>query len=151
VSLPNGVYTVQWFFELTGTPGPADADNVALLIGATQVDQSVNQGVVGNYGPFTTEVQVTGGPLTLAAKAGGNATAGTTYRVKIVATPVSNSTATVFDGGQAVGFASIDAGGADTHWFTGYGVEVLTELSVQTTLGTVQGVLWYELCYGDGE
>jgi hypothetical protein len=145
LSLANGVYNVQWWFELTGTPGAGDVDNVSLNIGATQIDQSTNLGAVGNYGPFNAEAVVTGGPLTLAAKAIGAATAGTTYRVRLVVTPVGNSTATIFDGSQAVAFSAVTQGGVDTHDTGGVGVAIDTGISVQATQGIIAGTIWYYL------
>lgn len=143
--LPNGTYQVQWFFELTGAAGAADVDNVALFIGATQIDQSVNLGAVGNYGPFNAEAVVTGGPLTLAAKAIGNATAATTYKVKLTVTPVGITTGQILDGGQVVAFTAIPQGGVDTQILSNDGIAVDNSLKVGSIVGTVQGVLWYYL------
>lgn len=147
-SLNNGTYVVQWWFELTGTPGAGDVDNVSLSIGATQVDQSVNLGAVGNYGPFSAPVVVTGGPLTLAAKAIGAATAGTTYKVKLVVTPTGQATATINDSAQALAFVSIQPNGVDTHCTNYYGVQIRNSLKVQATQGTVSGVVWVEMLHG---
>lgn len=145
ISLPNGRYTVSWTLEITGTPGAGDIDNVQLFIGAAQVATSVNLGAVGNYGQEEVQVQVTGGPLLLAWVNPGAATAGTTYKVEASIQPLTGSAATIFDGGLAVGFVSIFQGAAETRWFEGDGICVETQMSVQTTLGTVAGVIWYYL------
>ena len=145
LSLPNGTYMVQWWLEITGTPGAGDIDNVALDIGATQIDQSVNAGAVGNYGPFTAEAVVSGGPLTLAAKAIGAATAGSVYKVKLTVTSTGLSGATLFDSGQQIGFTTIPQGGSDTHGPFKHGIAVRTKILVQATQGIVQGVIWYTL------
>lgn len=144
-SLGNGTYEITWFLEITGTPGAGDVDNVALFIGATQIGQSVNLGVVGNYGPFTAQAEVTFGPQTLAAKAIGAATAGTTYRVLITAIQETQTSATVFDGNQAVGFVALSQGDTETQWLSDEGVEVATALRLQATVGNIQGVLYYSL------
>lgn len=145
LTLPNGTYNIQWWFELTGTPGPADVDNVKILVNLTKVDQSVNLGAVGDYGPFNVQAVVSGGPLTVTARTVGAATAGTTYQVKLVATPVGDSMATIFDGGQAVGFSGIPQGGVDNQLLPDGGVEISNALIVTATQGIVSGVLWYYL------
>lgn len=145
VSLANGLYTVAWTFELGGTPGAADVNNVSLNIGATQVAQSVNLGAVANYPQPNAEVSVTGGPLTLSAKAIGNAAVGTTYRVTATITPVGNSTATILDGSGAVAFSAIPQGGVDNEWWGDSGLAIDTGLSVKTTSGVVQGTMFYYL------
>jgi len=152
--LPVGTYQVSWTLELTGTPGAGDADNVQLVLGATQVDQSVNAGAVGTYGPFTTQVEVDLVSQTLAAKAIGNAVAGSVYRVKLTVTAVGQQSATILDGSQPVGFISMAAGLADTEPMPQPGVDITNSLHVQTTRGTISGVLWYYLAsdlYGDSD
>lgn len=147
ISLANGTYQVAWTLELTGTPGAGDADNVQVFIGATQVATSANAGAVGTYPQEETQVTVVSGPLTLAFKANGAGTVGAVYKIEANITPINDSTATVFDGGQAVGFVDMDNGGGQNVWFGEPGVAVDTELRVQTTLGTVQGVVYYGMCY----
>lgn len=145
LSLPNGVWQIEWTFELGGAAAAADADNVSLNIGATQIDQSANAGAAGTYGPFHTQATVTGGPLTLAAKAIGAATAATTYRVRITATPLGTSQATIFDGSQPVAFSAIPQALVDTQTLNDNGVAIGTHISVQATQGQVSGVLWFYL------
>lgn len=147
VSLGNGTYNVEWTVELTGTPGAGDVDNVQLLIGATVIADSVNLGAVGNYPQANAEVTVTGGPLTLAAKAVGAGTAGATYKITMTVIPTSTSAATVFDGNQPVGYITINQFGDQVFWFDSYGIAVDTELRVLTTAGTVSGILFYEMIY----
>jgi hypothetical protein len=149
VSLGNGTYTVEWTIELTGTPGAGDVDNVQLLIGATVVADSSNLGVVGDYPQANADINVTGGPLVLAAKAIGAGTAGATYKVTMTVIPTSSSTATILDGGQAVGYINVGPTGSQTVWFDHGGVAVQTELDVLATAGTVSGVLYYDMLYGD--
>lgn len=146
ISLANGVYQVSWTLELSGTPGAGDADNVQLFIGATQLATSANAGAVGTYPQEEAQAQVIFGPFTLAWKANGAGTAGAVYKIEANITPVNDSTATVFDGAQPIGFIDMDNGGGQTVWLGDLGVEVENELKVQTTLGLVQGVLWYRLC-----
>jgi len=55
------------------------------------------------------------------------------------------SEATIFDGGQPIGYTSLVSGGTDTQVLPGDGVQIDTHVSVQTTQGTVNGVLWYWL------
>lgn len=142
LSLPNGVYQVTWFLEISGTPGAGDTDNAALFINATQIGQSANAGAVGTYGPFTAQANVVFGPLTLAVKAVGAATAGTTYRVMLQATGISNSKCTIRDGGMNIAFPAINAQSDNTQWLGETGVRFETSLSVQTVQGTISGVLW---------
>lgn len=148
LSLSNGEYAVEWWLELTGTPGAGDVDNVALFIGATQIDQSVNPGAVGDYGPFSASLVVSGGSMTLAANAIGAATAGTTYKVKLVVTPTSPATATIFDGAQPVAFSVMSPNGVDTKWTYPPGIQVRNSLKVHSTQGSVSGVVWVELLHG---
>lgn len=145
ISLGNGAYLVEWVFELTGTPGAGDVDNVQLFVGATLLDTSVNLGAVGNYSQEEVEAQVVFGPLTLAWKALGAATAGTTYKVSANIISQGNAGGTIFDGGQSVAFPNMPQGSAQTFYYDKYGVQVDTQISVQTTLGTIQGVLYYYL------
>lgn len=149
VALGNGTYTVEWTVELTGTPGAGDVDNVQLFIGATPVAISVNLGAVGDYVQEEAAVTVAGGPLTLTAKAIGAGTAGAVYKVNLTVISTSTSAATIFDGGQAVGFISVLPNGNHTVWLERHGVAVETELSVLTTAGTMSGILYYDLCYDD--
>jgi hypothetical protein len=142
ISLANGVYQVQWFFDLSGTPGAGDIDNVALFISATQIDQSVNLGVNGIYGPFNAQANVVFGPLVLAAKAIGAATAGTNYRVTIKATQVANAICSIKDGGMVIASPSITPQSAESQWLGEVGIRFDNSLSVQTTQGTISGVLW---------
>lgn len=151
VSLGNGTYTVEWTVELTGTPGAGDVDNVQLLIGATVIANSVNLGAVGDYQQEEAAITVTGGPLTLAAKAIGVGTAGATYKINMTVIPTSGSTATIFDGGQPVAYINVTSDGNDTQWIGDYGIAVLTELSVLTTAGTLSGILWYSMVYDDDD
>lgn len=145
ISLANGEYEITWTLELSGTPGAADVDNVQLFNGATLVATSVNPGAVGNYLQATVQVNVIFGPLTLAWKAIGAAAVGSVYKIEANIVPVSGSTGQIKDGSGAIGFTGIPVGGVDTQWFGPEGIAIDTELSVQTTLGTVQGVIWYYL------
>lgn len=147
VSLGNGTYNVEWTVELTGTPGAADVDNVQLLIGGTVIADSSNLGAVGDYQQEEATGTVVFGPLTLAAKAIGAATAGSVYKVIMTVTPSTQSTGTIKDGGQTLGFISLPAGGNQTVWLSDIGIECRTELSVQTNLGTIAGVLYYTMVY----
>lgn len=151
IALPNGVFTVEWSLEIQGASGAADVDNVALFIGATQIATSVNLGVVGNYPQANAQASVAGGPLTLAAKAVGNAAVGSTYVINMTIIPTGQSQATIKDGGQSIGFASMGEGRADTQWLGEDGVQIRTELSILATQGTVSGVLWIEEVYPTGE
>lgn len=144
ISLGLGPYEVEWYFELGGTPGAGDIDNVGLYIGSTLVQQSVNLGVAGTYGPFTTEVDSLFGAQTLAAKAIAAATAGTTYRVNITAIPQSPTQVSINDGGQTVVTLTIPAGGTITQWTSEHGVQFDNQISVQATYGNAQGCLY---CY----
>ena len=145
ISLGNGEYLVEWTLTLSGTPGAGDVNNVKLSIGATQLATSVNLGVAGNYPQEEVNASVTFGPLTLAWQAIGNAVAGSVYTIEANITPVGISTGTVFDGAQAIGFIGIPQGGTETQWFGDWGPQVRTKISVQATVGTIQGVLWYEV------
>lgn len=147
VSLGNGTYQIEWSIELTGTPGAADVDNVQLTIGATQIAVSVNLGAVGDYQQEEAEGTVVSGPLTLAAKAIGAATAGSVYKVNMTVIPLTQSTGVIKDGSQNVGFISLPAGGNQTVWLSDLGVAILTEISVQTGLGTISGVIYYKMVY----
>lgn len=62
-----------------------------------------------------------------------------------IVTGASGAFATIFDGGQAIGFSAIPAGGTDTQPLLDYGIKVETHVSVQATAGTINGVLWYLL------
>lgn len=145
ISLPNGEYVVSWTLEITGTPGAGDVDNVQMLIGATVVATSVNLGAVGNYAQEEQNVQVTFGPLTLAFKAIGAATAGSVYKVEANIVSIGNAAATILDGSQPIGFISMPQGNGETVWLQERGVQIDNALSVQTTQGSVNGVLWYYL------
>lgn len=147
VSLGNGTYNVEWTVELTGTPGAADVDNVQLLVSATVIADSSNLGAVGDYPQEEATGTVVFGPLTLAAKAIGAATVGSTYKVIMTVTPTSASLGTISDGGQTIGFIDIPVPGNVTTWLSDIGVSVLTELKVQTNLGTVNGVIYYKDVY----
>lgn len=145
ISLGNGAYQVEWTLEITGTPGAGDVDNVQVTVAATVVATSVNLGAVGDYPQEEFTAQVVFGPLTLAWKAIGAATAGSTYKIEANITPLANAGGTINDGAQAVGFIGMPPGGSQTVWLEGRGVQLDTQISVQTTLGTLQGVLYYYL------
>lgn len=143
ISLPIGTWLVKWTLELTGTVGAADIDNVQAKIGGTIVATSVNLGVAGNYVQADFEVTAVSGSATLNFVAIGAATAGSTYKVEANFEPLNNSTATISDGSGPIAFSAITPGGVDNQWFGDSGIAIDTELSVLTTLGTVQGVMWY--------
>lgn len=145
LSLGNGTYLIHWSVELTGTPGAGEVNNVALFIGGTQIDESVNLGAVGAYPQQDAEAQVTFGPLTLAAKAIGIGTAGAVYTVNLVAIPMNNSGGTIADGKMPVGFINILPGQAETRWFGHEGIDIETELSITVGSGTISGVFFYHL------
>lgn len=151
VALANGLYSVQWSVELAGTPGAGDANNVAMFIGASQIDTSVNQGANGIYPQDTAEAVVTFGPLTLAAKAIGAATAGAVYTVRLTATPLAHSLCAIQDGKLQIAFADIPPQGAQTIHFSDEGIRIDNSLSVQTSQGTIQGVIYYDLLVPDGD
>lgn len=151
ISLPNGNFTIEWSLELSGTPGAGDVNNVALFIGATQIATSVNLGAGGIYVQPNQIANVTGGPLTLAAKSIGNGVAGSVYTIVLTIIPLGKSQATIFDGGQPVGFATMDEGSSTTQWLGDYGVAVRTKLSVKATQGTATGVLYVVDVYGKEE
>jgi hypothetical protein len=65
--------------------------------------------------------------------------------VGIVVNVPNGAAATIFDGGQAIGFTAVLAGGIDSQPLMDYGIEVATQLSVQATAGSISGVLWYLL------
>ena len=145
LSLPNGEYTLSWTVELTGTPGAADVDNIALFLGATQVATSVNAGAVGNYAQAQISGGVTGGPLALTAKAIGNAAVGSIYRVDLTVVPLTGGAATILDGAASVlAFLDVVPGSAATESLSD-GLEVQTSLSVLTTQGVISAVLYYLL------
>lgn len=145
ISLPNGEYTVEWTLELQGTPGAGEVNNVALDIGATQVATSVNLGAVGNYPQQNANVSVTGGPLTLAAKAIGAGTAGAIYIINFTITPTGNSQCTLSDGGMVVATISVLQGADRTEWPDTVGLEFETDFTVTTTQGVIQGTVFYYL------
>lgn len=145
ISLGNGLYQVAWNLELAGAAGAADIDNVGLYVGATLVAQSVNLGVAADYPQAIAAISVSGGPLTLTAKAIGAATAGTTYTVNLEIMPLTQSMAIIKDGGMAVALISIPQNGTATFWSDSIGILCGTNLRVLTTQGNVSGVLWYYL------
>lgn len=147
ITLGNGTYNVEWTIELTGTPGAADVDNVQLLIGGAIVADSSNLGAVGDYPQEEATGTITFGSGTIQAKAIGAATVGSVYKVTFTITPLTQSTAVVRDGSQTLGFISLPPGGNQTVWLSDIGIECRTELSVQTSLGNVNGVLYYTLVY----
>jgi hypothetical protein len=145
LSLATGVYDVNWTVELTGTPGIADTDNVALHIGATVLALSSNLGAVGEYPQQQAQAVITGGPLTLSARAVGAGTAGAVYVVTLNVIPVGGGQATIRDGGMPIAYVNIPQGGVDTRWLDREGIDANTELIIQATQGTVSGVVWYRL------
>lgn len=145
IMLPNGSYQVEWTLEIEAAGAAADLDNVQVFISATQVATSVNAGAVGTYQQEEISVTVTGGPLTLAFSAAGAASAGSVYKVEANITQVSDSQATIFDGGGQVAFSDIAPGRVDSRWFGDIGLCVDTELRVLATAGAITGVLWYSL------
>lgn len=145
ISLGNGVYQVEWTLEITGTPGAGDVDNVQLFIGGTLIATSVNLGAVGEYGQEEANAAVTFGPLVLAWKAIGAATAGSTYKIEANIISLTQAQGTIFDGGQPIAFLSMAAAGTDKEWLDEDGIAIDTELAVQTTLGSISGVIWYYL------
>lgn len=145
LSLGNGQYQVEWTLELTGTPGAADVDNVQLFIGSTLIATSVNLGAVGNYAQEEVNAAVSFGPLILAWKAIGAAAVGSVYKVEANVISLTQQTGTIFDGSQPVGYLSMAPQGTDKEWMDDEGVQIDTHISVQTTLGSIQGVLWYYL------
>lgn len=145
ISLGNGEYTVEWTLELTGTIGAADVDNVQVFIGATLVGTSVNTGVVGDTGQEEIPVSVSGGPLTLAFKAIGAGTVGSTYKIEANIIPSGNSLGTINDGGQPLVYIGVSPGNVQTVYTGSDGIAVDTELKVQATQGTLAGTLWYAL------
>jgi hypothetical protein len=148
INLNNGAFIVEWTLELTGTPAAGDVDNVQLFIGATLIDTSVNPGAVGNYPQEEVQPSVSFGLTALAWKTIGAATAGSVYKVQANIAQVNAANATIFDGAQAVGFPSMPPGSAQTVWFEKYGVQVRNSVSVQATLGTISGVLYYTMMDG---
>jgi hypothetical protein len=111
------------------------------------IADSSNLGAVGDYQQEEATGTVTFGPLTLAAKAIGAATVGSVYKVTMTVHPVTPSLGTISDGGQTVGFVNIQTPGNQTVWLSDIGVAVMTELKVQTNLGTLNGVLYYKMVY----
>jgi len=151
VSLPNGVYLVHWQLELTGTPGAGDVNNVALFIGATQLATSENLGAVGIYNQLDAEAQVIFGPLTLAAKAIGAGVAGSSYTVSLIVVPLANSICAILDGGGTIATVRIDPQSASSQFLGDEGVRIDNSLRVQTSQGTIQGVVYIDLVYPDGD
>jgi hypothetical protein len=145
LALANGTYAVEWSVELEGTPGVGDIDNFELLINATNLGVSKNLGVVGVYPQPNAQAFVTFGPLTLAVKAVGAATAGAIYSATIVVTQINNASGQIFDGGLAVANYAVTPGGVDTRWLDRDGIDVQTQLSVVANLGTVTGILYVYL------
>lgn len=85
ITLPAGSYTVQWELGLSGTLAAADADNLGLFVGATQVATSENQGAAGNWPQVPVAIEVASGGTTVALKAIGAGTAGSVYTASLSA------------------------------------------------------------------
>ncbi len=142
ISLSSGEYLVKWTVELTGTPGAADVDNVALFTGPTQIATSINLGAVGNYPQNDAQATVIVGPSALTAKAIGNAAVGSVYKVTLNITAINGSSCNVQDGNMNVLSLNLPQGGSDTRWIGDIGIEFHTSVSVQATLGVIQGALF---------
>lgn len=85
--------TVAWEVMVRGTLAAGDADNFALLIGATQLavsSNALNAGTVYPQEPVQFTVPVGGGVLSIQAIGAG--TAGTVYQAGMTATDLSGST-----------------------------------------------------------
>ena len=145
ISLGNGIYTIEWTFELSGTVSATDVNNVSVFIGPTGISQSVNLGAVGNYPQANIQAVVSGGPLTLAFKALATATSGATYGIVANAIPTGQSQATISDGSQPLAYVSIAPESTDNHNLTRPGLAVHTQLQIQATQGNISGVLFYAL------
>lgn len=145
LSLPNGPWTIEWTFELTGTPGAGDVDNVSVNLGATQIATSVNLGAVGNYQQEEAAADVVNGPVNLTFKAIGVATAGTTYKIEANALPLAPNLGQILDGGMVVANFSVPRGLVDNNGPSDCGVQVDTELALKSLAGAVTGVLYVEL------
>lgn len=145
ISLANGTYTVAWSVELGAGAAAADANNVELFVAATGIAVSVNAGATGTYPQEEAQAFVAFGPLTLAAKAIGAGTAAVPYTVIITITQINESLANVKDGGMTIGIIGMASAASQTQWFDEMGPAVETDLSIQTTLGNVQGAIWYYL------
>lgn len=145
LSLPAGTYNVEWTFELTGTPGAGDVDNVRVTLGAATLATSVNLGAVGNYQQEELEADVVTGPVSIVFKAIGAATAGTTYKIEANALPTANNLGVIQDGSMTVANFAVPQDGVDNQLPDEYGVQVDTDLSLTSTAGAVTGVLYVVL------
>jgi len=90
--LPIGLYSVQWTFNLEGTPSATDADNVQIHVtggGATQ--RGVNPPVDGLYPQATAILAITAAGQNIDMQNIAAGTAGTTYSGTIIATPLANN------------------------------------------------------------
>jgi hypothetical protein len=65
--------------------------------------------------------------------------------VGMVTLTANGAAATILDGSQPIAYSAIVAGGTDAQITLDYGVEVETHISVQATLGVINGVIWYLL------
>ena len=145
LSLPSGPYSVSWTFELSGTPGAGDVDNVRLTLSAATLATSVNLGVANNYPQEEVQPDVVNGPVSLVWKAIGAATAGTVYKIEANAIPLVPTSGIVQDGNMTIANFAVGQGLADNNGPGEYGVQVDTELSLTSLTGAVTGVLYYEL------
>jgi hypothetical protein len=145
LSLPNGTYSVAWTVELGAGAAAADANNVELFVAGVGIAVSANLGAAGEYPQEEATAFVSFGPLTLAAKAIGAGTAAVPYTVVLTITQTNESLANIKDGGMTIGIIGMGNAASQTQWFDDMGPRVDTDLSIQTTLGSVQGAIWYYL------
>jgi hypothetical protein len=138
-----GTYLVTWDVQLGGTPAAADANNFELLVGATVIQASVNQGAVGDYPQGTVEVQVPAGASIL-IKAIGAGTAGAVYTASLQATPPVTGTfqAQWLDNQDSIGESSGAIGESDTQYFGDPGVYLNGTLKLHVVAGTVTGTVY---------
>ena len=142
ISLPAGDYQVEWTVELQGPVAQGtDNDNFQLRANAATQANSVNPAVAGTYPqqPQTVRLTVAGAISVRCVLA---ATAGTTYRVEIVATPAAPAAATLLDGGQVVGQSGAQFGFSDTQYLDEEGVYISTSVAISVQQGTVSGCIY---------
>lgn len=114
---------VSAFISSTGTGGASGVVNVPLPSTTMQAGWTVHITVTGTVGAADQISAITGE----------------------VISPAVASAANILDGGQIVGVSALPAGGIDTQPLLDSGVEIATSISVQATVGTLSGVLWYIL------
>jgi len=141
-AVPVGEYTVEWSVGVAGALAAADIDNFGLYVGAAQVAVSLNPAVAGEYPQQPITVKVPAGGATVAIKAIGAATAGTTYTATETIASGAIGQGALMSATATLAVFGIQPGTAETEDFGDEGIYVNQDITLQVNSGTVSGCIY---------